>query len=461
MMKRRLALLLAVACIGSQSTRVSQSAPVVGAYYYPWYGSFAGGHDWNSTLRQHLNPQEPPASGYYDSRSNATIEAHIDQSHLGNISFWAMSWWGPTSAEETTIRTKILTHPRAGELKYAIHYESTGRLGSFDNPNFSNFVPDFQYLAQNYFNNANYFKIDGRPVVFIYLTRAYFNTQAGRDAVASLRQTMNNQFGIDPYLVGDDVFPGQNNAQRAALWDAITDFDVYGSALQTLGSTTTAVNSLASQFQSARQLANSVQRGFIPAVSPGFNDRAVRSGHSAAPRYLTNVPGSAEGSLYSALLNQAVLPNLDPAGHNLLMVSTFNEWHEDTQVEPTIVANPTSADDGAGTYTQGYSYSGYGNLYLDLLRTATVLAGDYNRDNTVDVGDYVVWRKTLGQTVVRGTGADGDFNGQITPADYDLWKAQFSQNAGSGASSAVPEPSPIVLLMLTVARIAIWHRSAN
>ena len=56
----------------------------------------------------------------------------------------------------------------------------------------------------------------------------------------------------------------------------------------------------------------------------------------------------------------------------MLMVSTFNEWHEDTQIEPTIVAAPTTMDNASGTLAQGYSYSGYGNLYLDELRSATV-----------------------------------------------------------------------------------------
>jgi glycoprotein endo-alpha-1,2-mannosidase len=464
MMKRQLVLFIAAALIAGQWARLAQSAPIVGAYYYPWYG-FPGGHGWNETLRQHLTPPQPPAIGYYDSRANATIAAHIDHSHQGNIDFWAMSWWGPTSAEETTIRTKILAHPRAAELKYAIHYESTGRLGSFDNPNFSNLVPDFQYLTQNYFSNANYFRIDGRPVVFIYLTRAYFNTQAGRDAVANLRQTMNSQFGVDPYLVGDDVFPGQNNAQRAALWDAITDFDVYGSALQSSGSTTTAVNSLASQFQSARQLANSVQRGFIPAVSPGFNDRAVRSGHPAAPRYLTDVPGSTEGSLFSSILNQAVLPSLDSAGHNILMVSTFNEWHEDTQIEPTIVANATSSDNGAGSYTQGFSYSGYGNLYLDLLRAATALAGDFNRDGTVDAADYVIWRDTLSQAVMPFSGADGDGDGSVDNDDYNVWRANFGATAGSlagvPANAAAPEPAAKMLLVLGATSGYGWRRRST
>jgi hypothetical protein len=55
------------------------------------------------------------------------------------------------------------------------------------------------------------------------------------------------------------------------------------------------------------------------------------------------------------------------------MVSTFNEWHEDTQIEPTILAAPTNTDDsGSRAFTQGYYYSGYGDLYLDQLRQATV-----------------------------------------------------------------------------------------
>ncbi len=206
----------------------------------------------------------------------------------------------------------------------------------------------------------------------MYLTRAYFNGPGGQQAVADLRQAMEQQFGVDPYLIGDDVFPGQNDAERAGLWDAITDFDVYGSALQGLGSTQAAVTSLASQYQAAAQMAHADNIGFIPTVSPGFNDAAVRSGHPAAPRYETDVPGSTEGSLFADELNRAALPNLDPAAENILMVNSFNEWHEDTQIEPTNIASPTTADDAPGTLTQGYSYTGYGDLYLNELRMATV-----------------------------------------------------------------------------------------
>lgn len=347
----------------------------VGAYYYPWHGSYPGGHSFNDTLRGHLVPRQDPAIGRYSNRDSATMTAHLDQSHRGNINFWAMSWWGPNSAEDATIRNSILPHSRAGELRYAMFYESTGRLGSFDNPNFSSLTADFRYLAQNYFNNPNYLRIDGRPVVFIYLTRAYFNTPASRTAVANLRQAMLSEFRVDPYLIGDDLFNNGVDPQRAALWDAITDYDVYGTVLQPLGSTQAAVNTLAQYYAEARTAVGPLGVGFIPAATPGFNDRAVRTGHPAAPRYLTDSPGAPEGSLFEKMLEEAVLPNLDAGANDMLMITSFNEWHEDTQIEPTIVAPPTSIDNSGENgmvYTQGRVYPGYGNLYLDILARQTV-----------------------------------------------------------------------------------------
>lgn len=365
----RLTLTLLAAIMPAATAR----GALVGAYYYPWYGPFAGGHSWTDTLRARLQPPQLPQLGYYSSRDRSAIESQIDQSHRGNISFWATSWWGPGSSEDKTIHDVILSDPRAAELRYAIQYESTGRLGTFAQPNYANLVPDFRYLAQNYFNNPNYLRIDGRPVVFLYLTRAYFNTPASRAAVADLRQSMQSEYHIDPYLIGDDVFAGDINGQRMRLWDAVTDFDVYGTALEARGSTAAAVNALAGTYRQARTTAHSVGIGFVPTASPGFNDRGVRAGHVAAPRHLTDVAGAGEGSLFSRMLSQVVVPDADPVAGNLLMVNSFNEWHEDTQIEATLPAPPTTQDDsGMGAYTQGYSYSGYGDLYLDELRQATL-----------------------------------------------------------------------------------------
>jgi hypothetical protein len=56
------------------------------------------------------------------------------------------------------------------------------------------------------------------------------------------------------------------------------------------------------------------------------------------------------------------------------------------------------------------------------------LRGDYNVDGAVDAADYVVWRKTLGQTGIPAfSGADGDGDGDVTQADYIVWRANFGR----------------------------------
>jgi hypothetical protein len=69
-------------------------------------------------------------------------------------------------------------------------------------------------------------------------------------------------------------------------------------------------------------------------------------------------------------------------------LNSFNEWHEDTQIEASTVPGSglTNTDDSAtgNQYTAGRYYDGYGNLYLNLLLSATVLRGDYNGDGKVD-----------------------------------------------------------------------------
>jgi hypothetical protein len=90
--------------------------------------------------------------------------------------------------------------------------------------------------------------------------------------------------------------------------------------------------------------------------------------------------------------------------------------------------------------------------------------GDFNDDGHVDTADYVVWRKTIGDTVARGVAADGDGDGTITVADRDVWRAKFGTNyaAGSAAgvsASAVPEPATAVLAVVALlAMLAIRRR---
>ena len=84
---------------------------------------------------------------------------------------------------------------------------------------------------------------------------------------------------------------------------------------------------------------------------------------------------------------------------------------------------------------------------------ATPSDGDYNGNHSVDIADYVGWRKTLNQASAPFDSADGNANGTIDTNDYAFWRERFgtspaSFSAGSGLEDAsVPEPSTATLLV--------------
>ncbi|HJO08752.1 MAG TPA: glycoside hydrolase family 99-like domain-containing protein, partial [Verrucomicrobiota bacterium] len=270
--------------------------------------------------------------------------------------------------QDKTFQDHILTHPDAGKLKYAVLYESTGRLGSMKNPNYKNLVPDFEYLTNHYFHHPQYLKIDGKPVVFIYLTRVYFRGDTGREALKSLRQNNPNL-----YLVGDDVFGPRYRESAARQWNAVTAYDVYGQSTKISGATKAGIERLKQNYSLAKRTANKVATGFIPAIAPGYNDRAVRQGHPGRPRFFTDVEDSVEGDLFRTMIRDVAIPLADPKANRMIMITSFNEWYEDTQIEETKgkVTTPASRDDSVSGkhFTEDNRYYDYGSLYLDILRT--------------------------------------------------------------------------------------------
>ncbi len=353
--------------------------PSVGVYYYPWYrkARFFGKGQWNRVMRLHLNDPQKPMSGLYDSRDPQVIGEHIEQSVRGGISFWAVSWWGPGSFTDDTFRKDILKHPDSAKLKYAVLYESTGRFGKFSRPDYGKWISDLEYLKKSYFDDPRYLKVDGRPVLFVYLSREYFRNR-GEEALKQMR----DQFP-EIYLVGDDVFYGADDraetldeyhAEWAENFDAVTAYDVYGQSVGKLGGTHKAINYLAGNYKQAKEAANSVGTAFMPAIAPGYNDTAVREGHPGRARYFTDVEPSEEGDIFREMIRRAALPNMDASCGNMIMVTSFNEWYEDSQIEATAgVAEPSSTDDSKSGiyYTGGQRYVDYGYLYLDILKEET------------------------------------------------------------------------------------------
>lgn len=93
-------------------------------------------------------------------------------------------------------------------------------------------------------------------------------------------------------------------------------------------------------------------------------------------------------------------------------------------------------------------------FYIDNVRFGMSVPGDYNGNDVVDAGDYVLWRKLPGTLP-----ADHNFRNEVvTPGtveagDYAAWRARFGNNSAPGSGSgleggAVPEPASVCLLLI-------------
>jgi endonuclease I len=131
----------------------------------------------------------------------------------------------------------------------------------------------------------------------------------------------------------------------------------------------------------------------------------------------------------------------------------------------TAYLNSTAVGSFAASYTLRFSdeniAGAHNNLDLTLSLTgAVVLAGDFNRDNTVDAADYLVWRKTDGTSTPNFSGADADGSGFVDLADLAWWELNFGQTANSfGGSQQVPEASAWLLVAFCVATLPRSRRA--
>ena len=128
----------------------------------------------------------------------------------------------------------------------------------------------------------------------------------------------------------------------------------------------------------------------------------------------------------------------------------------------------------AGTFAAVYSLnfsdedlpgaSDLGQLTLTLLGTveeSAVETADFNEDQDIDGGDFLVWQRGLqaGSTL-----AAGDANADMTVDELDLtvWQQQFGTESPTLASSqAVPEPSTAILCLLSLLACSTRRQAAR
>jgi glycoprotein endo-alpha-1,2-mannosidase len=387
-----LLLLLALAALGRYAwprAPVPTGALTVGAYYYQWFpGNFAQGY-----LRRQLAPQQQPVLGEYNSAEVGVIEQHIRWCREYGIDFLALNWWPGRTAQNQPIFDSFLRAANLADVRFCIHYE-TWNLG-FDNDlgsthldpaKTARWLADFARIA-TLFDHPSYLRVHGRPVVILYLTRTLTGDYA--EALQSVRACL-RELGHEVYLVGDEIFwtvtpakgkphplTARPQRSRIRLFDAITGYNMYEAGIRAhrgYGSRSRFVQDVAAKYAEYRAVAGP-DVAIVPGILPGYNDRGVRPrrNHFAIPRQWSRF--APEGSFLERMWQGVALPFADP-DVGLVMITSWNEWNEDTAIEPLMGAPATARDqsESATFYTEGYAYGGHDMTYLERIRALKTAA---------------------------------------------------------------------------------------
>jgi hypothetical protein len=286
----------------------------VAIFYYPWYGTAArdgGWQHWNQD--GHLPPADLasnfyPARGVYSSDDPRVVRTQMRQIAKAGVGEVVVSWWGRGSAEDARLPLVLREAKRAG-LEVAAHVEPYG----------------------------------GRSIDTVRTDLAYLRGLGVRDV-----------YVYDPFSLPDAGWASLLPAEKGMRILAQTPFVARAAAARFAGIYTYDVLSF-SRFSHLCAMARQYHLLCAPSVGPGFDSRRATGNPQVRARR--------NGRTYDALWAAAIGARAD-----LVTITSFNEWHEGTQIEPARSKPP--AGFRYKTYDGAWGLHGKAAARAYLARTA-------------------------------------------------------------------------------------------
>jgi hypothetical protein len=141
------------------------------AFYYPWYGtpSFSGywrhwndsGHNPDNITngRRDIAATDYPLLDVYDSNNETVIDRQVKEAKNAGINCFVISWWGINDFTDNASK-HIRNVCERDDFNFTFYYENTSSI--------SQTVNDLTYLLKEYGNSSSWYRVDGRPVIFVY-----------------------------------------------------------------------------------------------------------------------------------------------------------------------------------------------------------------------------------------------------------------------------------------------------
>ena len=283
-MRRLLLGILLALCLPASA----QAGVRVSAFFYPWYGtasadgSYAHWAQLGHTPPNDIASSYYPARGLYSSSDQLVLGQQMDEIRSAGIDEIVVSWWGQGSAEDQRLPAVIVAAHSDG-IAVAVHLEPYGGRSV------ASTVADLAYL-RNYGINSFYVY---RPFDMPVSDWAAAKTALHAGGVKLYAQTG---------LVGSAASAG---------FDGVYTYDIvtYGG----------------DKFHRLCAQAHAKHLVCAPSVGPGYDARRGSDDPRMKPRR--------NGATYDAMWRAAIA-----SGADRVTITSFNEWHEGTQIEPAAPA---------------------------------------------------------------------------------------------------------------------------
>ncbi|MGH9042038.1 MAG: hypothetical protein ACRDZ3_17600 [Acidimicrobiia bacterium] len=299
--------------------------PEVGVFFYPWWGTLSHDGYWNHWHQADHDPPADvganfyPARGLYSSHDADTLKAQAKEMAAAGVDQVISSWWGRLSFEDQRLEVVADAVKGAG-LEFVIHLEP------YDNRSPRRLESDLEYLRRFGVRIVYLYNIDDHPASEWAEVIAEFPDMVFYGQSGNLTSMLNGSFA---------------NFAAEAGFDGIYTYD--------------GIRFGASELARACASARRLRLACAPSVAPGFDGTRATS--------IRKVVHPAGGERYDDMWRWAMA-----AGADVVTITSWNEWHEGTQIEP---ATPHCFPDYCSPGYEGI-YGRYGEdaetAYMDRTR---------------------------------------------------------------------------------------------
>ena len=174
---------------------------------------------------------------------------------------------------------------------------------------------NIQYIVDTYGDHPAFYRTHGKPLFFIYdsylIKPAEWAKLFAAGGEISVRNTK-----YDGLFIGLTLKESELPDIETACMDG---FYTYFAATGFTNASTPA------NWKSMQQWAKAHNKLFIPSVGPGYIDTRIRPWNGSTTRDREN------GKYYDDMYKAAI-----ESGASYISITSFNEWHEGTQIEPAV-----------------------------------------------------------------------------------------------------------------------------